>query len=260
MGIGAGWYEHEYNGYGYPFPKASVRIGELGEAVEIMKRMWTEAEVNFEGKYYKLDGAICQPKPLQEPHIPFWVAGGGEKLTLNVGEVPGGRGVGCAIDAEGRAVQRMRTFTHLMPGEVQGCTGCHANRNMVTTESKELTLAFNRGAAFGLSIGDDPRWVFIPISIFAVILLGTLLRQARSTDVLRVVSVSLVMAGALGNLYDRVRWDRGVVDFIGPIDLGFMDWPIFNVADMAVSIGAVLLLISFYFEEKDGDEPEPATG
>ena len=84
MGIGAGWYEHEYKGYGYPFPKASVRIGELREAVEIMQRMWTEDEVIFHGKHYELDGAICQPKPLQEPHIPFWVAGGGEKLTLNV--------------------------------------------------------------------------------------------------------------------------------------------------------------------------------
>ena len=84
MGIGAGWYEHEYIGYGYPFPKPSVRIGELGEAVEIMRRLWTEEEASFEGKYYKLDGAICRPKPIQQPHIPFWVAGGGEKLTLNV--------------------------------------------------------------------------------------------------------------------------------------------------------------------------------
>ncbi len=84
MGIGAGWYEHEYNAYGYPFPKPSVRIGELGESVEIMKRLWTEEEASFDGSYYRLDGAICQPKPVQEPHIPFWIAGGGEKLTLNV--------------------------------------------------------------------------------------------------------------------------------------------------------------------------------
>ncbi len=122
-----------------------------------------------------------------------------------------------------------------------------------------LTLAFNRGAAFGLSIGDDPRWVFIPISIFAVILLGSLLLQARSSDVLRVVSVSLVMAGALGNLYDRLRWNRGVVDFIGPIDLGFMDFPIFNVADMAISCGAVLLALSFWLEEQEVSAPEGAT-
>lgn len=84
MGIGAGWYEHEYIGYGYEFPKASVRIGQLGEAVEIMKRMWTEDVVSFEGKYYHLDGAICRPRPVQEPTIPVWVAGGGEKLTLRV--------------------------------------------------------------------------------------------------------------------------------------------------------------------------------
>ena len=84
MGIGAGWYEHEFDGYGYPFPKASVRIGELAEAVEIMRRMWTEDEVRFDGEHYTLEGAICRPRPLQDPHIPVWVAGGGEKLTLNV--------------------------------------------------------------------------------------------------------------------------------------------------------------------------------
>lgn len=84
MGIGAGWYEHEYDGYGYPFPKPSVRIGELDEAVQIMRALWTTDEVHFDGEHYQLKGAICQPKPLQEPHVPLWVAGGGEKLTLRV--------------------------------------------------------------------------------------------------------------------------------------------------------------------------------
>jgi F420-dependent oxidoreductase-like protein len=84
MGIGAGWYEHEYKGYGYEFPKASVRIGMLQEGAEIMRRMWTEDEVTFDGEHYRLDGAICRPHPIQQPHIPFWIAGGGEKLTLNV--------------------------------------------------------------------------------------------------------------------------------------------------------------------------------
>ena len=82
MGIGGGWYEHEFNAYGYDFPKPSVRLGQLDEAVQIMKRMWTEDEASFDGKYYRLDGAICQPKPVQTPHIPIWVAGGGEQLTL----------------------------------------------------------------------------------------------------------------------------------------------------------------------------------
>ena len=113
-----------------------------------------------------------------------------------------------------------------------------------------LTLAFNRGAAFGISVGDDSRWFFIPVTILALVLLLVLLRQAERQDWLRLVSISMVVAGALGNLYDRVRWNRGVVDFIGPIDLGVMDWPIFNVADMSITCGAVLLAISFWKEEQ----------
>ncbi|MFO7549531.1 MAG: LLM class F420-dependent oxidoreductase [Acidimicrobiia bacterium] len=84
MGIGAGWYEHEYLGYGYEFPAPSVRIGQLREGVEIMRRMWTEDEVHYEGEHYTLRGAICRPRPVQQPHIPLWIAGGGEQLTLAV--------------------------------------------------------------------------------------------------------------------------------------------------------------------------------
>lgn len=113
-----------------------------------------------------------------------------------------------------------------------------------------LTLAFNKGAAFGLSLGSDPRLFFIPVTVVALILLFVLMVQAEAGDWVRFVSVSLVISGALGNLYDRVRWDVGVVDFIGPINLGVMDWPIFNVADMAISCGAVLLALSFWAEEK----------
>ena len=113
-----------------------------------------------------------------------------------------------------------------------------------------LTLAFNRGAAFGISLGNDPRWFFISITMLALILLLTLLKQADVQDWLRIISVSLILSGALGNLYDRIRWDRGVVDFIGPVDLGFMLWPIFNIADMAISCGAVLLAISFWLEDR----------
>ncbi len=81
MGIGGGWYEAEYLAYGYPFPRPSVRLGELDEAVQIMQKMWTEPEASFSGKHYTIDGAICQPKPAQGS-IPMWVAGGGEQLTL----------------------------------------------------------------------------------------------------------------------------------------------------------------------------------
>ena len=84
MGIGAGWYEHEHDGYGYEFLSPGGRLGMLREGVEIMKGMWTEDVFDYNGKYYTLEGAISQPKPIQEPYIPIWVAGGGEKVTLNI--------------------------------------------------------------------------------------------------------------------------------------------------------------------------------
>ena len=113
-----------------------------------------------------------------------------------------------------------------------------------------LTLAFNKGAAFGISIGEDSRWFFVPVTMVALVLLGGLLKEASKNDFLRIFSISLVISGALGNLYDRVRWGRGVVDFIGPIDLGRWDFPIFNIADMAISCGAILLAVSFWIEER----------
>ncbi len=121
-----------------------------------------------------------------------------------------------------------------------------------------LTLAFNKGAAFGMSVGEDSRWFFIPVTIVALVLLGILFRQAAERDFLRIGSISLVVSGAVGNLYDRVRWDQGVVDFIGPIDLGFWDFPIFNVADMAITCGAILLAISFWLEEQEERAMEAA--
>ena len=122
-----------------------------------------------------------------------------------------------------------------------------------------LTLAYNKGAAFGIRLGEDSRWFFVPVTIIALVLLGVLLKQATDRDFLRVSSISFVVSGAVGNLWDRVRWDRGVVDFIGPIDLRFWDFPIFNVADMAITCGAVLLAISFWFEEQAERKLEAAS-
>jgi signal peptidase II len=114
-----------------------------------------------------------------------------------------------------------------------------------------LTLAFNRGIAFGLGIPGMGRWLLVVASAFIIIVLSRLLAQARDGDNWRVLAIGLVMAGAVGNLVDRVRWERGVVDFIGPYNLGFMHWPIFNVADMAITTGAVILGVSLLLEERE---------
>ncbi len=84
MGIGAGWYDHEWRAYGYGFPTAGERIGALDEGVQIMRQLWSTGTAKLDGRHYQVDGAICQPLPLQENGIPVWVAGGGEKKTLRV--------------------------------------------------------------------------------------------------------------------------------------------------------------------------------
>lgn len=84
MGIGAGWYEHEWRAYGYGFPSAGVRLARLDEGVQIMRAAWRDGGVTFDGKHYRADGAIVAPKPLQEGGIPLWIAGGGEKVTLRI--------------------------------------------------------------------------------------------------------------------------------------------------------------------------------
>lgn len=84
MGIGGGWYEHEWHAYGYGFPSAGVRLGRLDEGVQIMRDAWRDGKVSFDGKHYQVDGAIVAPKPLQGNGIPLWIAGGGEKVTLRI--------------------------------------------------------------------------------------------------------------------------------------------------------------------------------
>ncbi|MGN6610893.1 MAG: LLM class F420-dependent oxidoreductase [Angustibacter sp.] len=84
MGIGAGWYEHEWRAYGYGFPRAGERIARLHEGVQIMRQAWTEGTATLKGEHYQVDGAICRPLPLQDGGIPLWIAGGGEKKTLRI--------------------------------------------------------------------------------------------------------------------------------------------------------------------------------
>jgi F420-dependent oxidoreductase-like protein len=85
-GIGAGWYEHEYQAYGYgdALPPARDRIQMLRETVDIVKLMWSEDEATYDGEFFSVAGAECDPKPLQSPRPPIWIGGGGEQLTLRV--------------------------------------------------------------------------------------------------------------------------------------------------------------------------------
>ena len=111
------------------------------------------------------------------------------------------------------------------------------------------TLVYNPGAAFGLHLGQYSRWIFLVLTLGALVILWRLYRTTEPGDSRRAVAIGLVVAGAVGNLIDRVRSPMGVVDFI---DIGFGDyrWPTFNVADMAVSTGAFLLAWVLWGEEQ----------
>lgn len=84
LGIGAGWHKEEYRQYGYDFPPAPIRIEQLDEAITIVKSMWTEGRATFRGKYYSINGAICNPKPVQKPHPVIMVGGEGERYLLKI--------------------------------------------------------------------------------------------------------------------------------------------------------------------------------
>ena len=84
LGIGSGWYEQEYHAYGYDFPSNVERIKQLDEALSVIRSIWTEKQACFEGKYYSLKNAICNPKPLQKPCPVIMVGGSGEKYLLKV--------------------------------------------------------------------------------------------------------------------------------------------------------------------------------
>ena len=84
MGIGAGWAQIEHEMLGLHYGTMGGRINRLGEACEILLRLWSEEKASFEGRYYKLTDAIHEPKPLAKPHPPLWVGGAGEMKTLRV--------------------------------------------------------------------------------------------------------------------------------------------------------------------------------
>ncbi len=113
-----------------------------------------------------------------------------------------------------------------------------------------FALVYNPGAAFGLYLGNYSRWIFMALTLGALAILWRLYQQTAPTQRLRALAIAMVAAGAVGNLIDRLRSELGVVDFI---DVGFGShrWPTFNVADMAVSVGAFLLAWVLWGEEHE---------
>jgi signal peptidase II len=111
----------------------------------------------------------------------------------------------------------------------------------------QLRLVYNEGAAFGLHLGDYSRWIFFALAVIALIVLGSMVRATRPGDRFRLLALALVCGGAAGNLIDRIRSAQGVVDFVD-IGVGSWRWPTFNVADSAITVGAIALALSLWQE------------
>ncbi len=112
-------------------------------------------------------------------------------------------------------------------------------RNIVD-DVLRFTLAFNSGGAMSLSLGPSSRWWFTLLSLATLIVLAYMYRQSSPADKIQIASLALICGGAVGNLIDRVRSPRGVVDFID-IGVGTHRFWTFNIADMAVTIGTATL-------------------
>lgn len=115
-----------------------------------------------------------------------------------------------------------------------------------------LTYIYNRGAAFGLHVGDYSRYIFLVLTVVAIVVLFVWYRATPVTDRLRLFAIASVTGGAIGNMIDRVRDARGVVDFLD-FGVGNLRWPVFNIADIAVTTGALLLAISLWKEEQEAE-------
>lgn len=138
MGIGAGWWETEYRAYGYDFPPVADRIRALGESVQVMKALWTEPRANFAGRFYTITDALCEPKPVQKPHIPIWIGGAGPKMTLRV----------VARHADGwNTFMAPREDYQLLLGALEG----HCDR------AGRNPAEVRKSVAAGLVIDTDPR-------------------------------------------------------------------------------------------------------
>jgi len=123
----------------------------------------------------------------------------------------------------------------------------------VIGEWLSLRLVYNPGAAFGIHVGQHSRWVFMGLALVALVVLGVMVYQTPPVQRFRLLTLGLVCGGAVGNLIDRIRSSAGVVDFID-VWIGRFHWPTFNVADMAVSCGAIALAAILWSEGKQQQE------
>ncbi|MBA3823929.1 MAG: LLM class flavin-dependent oxidoreductase [Ktedonobacterales bacterium] len=179
MGIGAGWKEDEYRAYGYDFPGAGTRIGQLSDAIEIMRAMWTQSPATYTGKYFQVADAYCEPRPT--PMIPIHVGGSGEKSTLRV--------VARLADAWNFGFDSSEALRHKMDVLRGHCEAVGRDFNTIQlTYYAEVDLPDDPAtftAGVGLTIGPTPAEAITQLRSFIVLGVSHILIRTKNLASLR---------------------------------------------------------------------------
>ena len=159
--LGAAWAEREFRAYGLPFPAAPERLARLDEALEIVKALWTQPRTTYEGRYYSLQDAPCEPKPVQQPHPPIMIGGMGRTtLRITAKHATIWNGVASAEDC-GRAIEQLRGFCTEIGRDIAEIE-LSAHPQLAIARTHEAAIAKAQAAA--LALGHDfenerARWV-----------------------------------------------------------------------------------------------------
>ena len=131
--------------------------------------------------------------------------------------------------------------------------------NEVLGEIVRITLGYNPGAAFGLSLGPHSRWLFTGLAVVVLVFLRRMYQVTRPADWVQALALGLVSGGAIGNVINRLWSERGVVDFLD-VGIGDARWPTFNVADIGITTGAILLAWVLWREDLATPDTTSAPG
>ncbi|HWC15104.1 MAG TPA: LLM class flavin-dependent oxidoreductase [Actinomycetota bacterium] len=214
IGLGAGWYEPEYEAAGIPFDRPARRIKRLGEAAAIVARLLEGEVLEFDGEFYKLDGALCRPRPVQRPRPPIWIGGKGDLLLDTVAKV-----------ADGWNWSWLGSLATYRDRCAAADRACEANDRDPATLRRSVGVYLLAGS-------DDPdalrRFTRLADRTPAGVLQGTNQEAEVSWDAFRRDRV----AGTVGEVVDRIGElvDLGVEEVI--VSLGALPFQIADLEDI----------------------------
>ena len=146
FGYGAGWKEEEYEAYGFPFRDPVTRVNQMREGITLIKKLWTEEKTSFQGDFYKAKEAICKPKPIQKPHPPIMIGGGGEKYTLKVAAEIGNiwNVWGASIEDFRRKVKILKEHCYNLERKIDDIELSWSGNILIAKNEKELNKKISR--------------------------------------------------------------------------------------------------------------------